>query len=105
MATKAKSYKPDRLHTVSAHLVVRGAEEAIRWYQKALGAELLNKSAGPGGKLMHVELQFGDTVVMMADEFPEMGSKAPPTIGGSAVVMHLSVPDTDKAYARATEAG
>jgi uncharacterized glyoxalase superfamily protein PhnB len=105
MATKARSYKPDRLHNLTPHLVVRGAEAAIDWYQKAFGAELLARSAGPGGRLMHVEMRLGDSVLMMADEFPEMGSSAPPTLGGSPVVLQLFVPDVDAVYARALAVG
>jgi uncharacterized glyoxalase superfamily protein PhnB len=99
---------PDGLHTVTPHLVIRGCEAALAFYEKAFGAEVLFKSAGPGGMLMHVEVKLGDSILMMADEFPGMGegaAKAPATLGGTSVVLNIFCPDVDAWYERAVKAG
>jgi PhnB protein len=54
---------------------------------------------------MSVQLRIGDSVLHVSDEFPEMGVVAPPTLGGSPVVLALDVPDADAAFTRAVEAG
>jgi PhnB protein len=95
---------PDR-HTITPHLVVRDAARAAEWYVRALGAEERRRVAVPGGKLMTVELWFGDTAVMIADEFPEMAILSPISIGGTAVVLHLSTDDVDALWRRALDAG
>jgi PhnB protein len=104
MAGKASPVPPG-FNTVSAHLVVRGANEAIEFYKKAFGAEAKGAMPGPGGKVMHAEVRIGDSTVMLADEFPEMGAKAPTTIGGSPVTLHIYVPDCDALWNRAVAAG
>jgi catechol 2,3-dioxygenase-like lactoylglutathione lyase family enzyme len=78
---------------ISPHLVVRDAARAAAWYVEALGANERSRIPLPGGKLMSVELGFGDTTVMLADEFPELGVLAPPSIGGSPVALHLTTDD------------
>ena len=80
---------PDGMHTITPHIVVRDAARAVEWYKTALGAEERSRIPVPGGKLMSVELRFGDSAVMIADEFPEMGVLSPLSIGGTAVVLHL----------------
>lgn len=90
---------------ISPHLVVRGADRASAWYQQALGAVEKSRIPVPNGKLMSVELTFGETTVMLADEFEEMGVLAPPTIGGTPVVLHLTTDDVDGLWERALAAG
>ena len=90
---------------VTPHLVVRDADAAAAWYQRALGAEERGRLAVPGGRLMQVELWFGETQVMLADEFPDLGVVSPLGIGGTATVLHLSTPDADAVWERALEAG
>ena len=60
---------------------------------------------GPNGSVGHAELKFGDSVIMMADEFPDMGAKAPESFGGSPVGFMIYVNDCDAIFARAVEAG
>jgi PhnB protein len=60
-------------HTITPHLVVRGAAQAADWYQQAFGAQLGDKIPVPGGKFIQIEVRLGDSTVMLADEFPEMG--------------------------------
>jgi PhnB protein len=90
---------------ITPHLVVRDAAQAADWYAEALGAEELGRIEVPGGKLMQVELRFGDATVMLADEFPELGVLSPQSIGGTATVLHLTTGDVDALWERATAAG
>jgi PhnB protein len=91
--------------SVSPHIVVRDANRAADWYARALGAEEQSRIPLPGGKLMSVELVFGDTTVMVADEFEEMGVLAPPSIGGTPVVLNLMTDGVDELWQRALDAG
>jgi PhnB protein len=91
--------------TPTPHIVVRDAAAAADWYGRALGAEERQRVELPGGKIMSLELRFGDSPVMVADEFPEMGVLSPLSIGGTAVVLNLATDDVDALWARALEAG
>jgi PhnB protein len=91
--------------TLTAHIVVHGADEAAAFYQAAFGAEEISRIPTPDGRLMSVQLRIADSVLHIADEFPEMGVLAPPSIGGTAVVLSLEVSDAKTAFAQAVEAG
>jgi PhnB protein len=86
-------------------MVVRGAPDAADWYTRALGAEERQRVELPGGKIMSLELRFGESPVMVADEFPEMGILSPLSVGGTSVVLNLVTDDVDALWARALEAG
>lgn len=101
----AVKFQPDGYHTITPHLVVRGAAKAIDFYAKAFGAEERMRMPGPGGAIMHAELNLGDSVVMLADENPEMHSLSPQAIGGSATTLMVYVKDVDALCARAEKAG
>jgi PhnB protein len=90
---------------ISPHLVVGDASRAAAWYVETLGAQERSRVPLPGGKLMSVELAFGDTTVMLADEFPEMGVLGPSSIGGTPVALHLTTDDVDVLWQRALDAG
>jgi PhnB protein len=90
---------------ITPHLVVRDAARAADWYRTALGAEERGRIEVPGGKLMQVELQFGESTVMLADEFPELDVLSPQAIGGTATVLHFSCEDVDAVWQRAVDAG
>ena len=98
-------YRPPGRHTITPHLVVRGAAEAAEWYVRVLGAEDRGRIEVPGGKLMQAELWFGDSPVMLADEFPEFGVLSPLSIGGTATVLHLYSEDVEALWQRAIDAG
>ncbi len=96
---------PEGFHTVTPHLIVKGAAKAIDFYRNAFGAEEVLRMPSPDGKLMHAEIRIGDSHIMLADEFPDWGSVGPQSIGGSPVVIHLYVADCDALFAKATKAG
>lgn len=97
---------PDGYHTVTPALTVKNGAEAIEFYKRALGARELMRIPGPDGKhLMHAEIEVGDSRVMLADESPEMGCRAPATVGSVTSSLYVYVEDVDKAFRRAVEAG
>lgn len=96
---------PDGYHSVTPYLIVSGAAKALDFYVRALGAEERVRMPGPGGKIMHAEIQIGDSMVMLADEFPEMGAKSPQSIGGTPVGICLYVEDVDARFKKAIAAG
>jgi PhnB protein len=96
---------PDDYPRVSPYLHVDGASAAIDFYKEAFGATERLRMDGPDGRVGHAELQIGDSVVMLADEFPEMGVKGPRSYGGSPVVLSLYVEDVDATVRKATELG
>jgi PhnB protein len=102
MAVKAK---PDQYHSVTPYLVIKGAAAAIDYYKKAFGATERGRMEAPGGRIGHAELQIGDSTVMLADEFPEMGHRGPRSLGGTAVSLVLYVENVDEVFKRAAEAG
>lgn len=104
MATKVKAI-PDGYHTITPYLSVKGAAAALEFYKKAFGAEELYRMPGPDGKVAHAEVQLGNSRIMLADEFPEMGSKSPVSLGGSPVGLMLYVDDVDAVAKRAISAG
>ena len=104
MSDKTQAIPPG-FHTITPHMVVRNAEQAIEFYQKAFGAELLGKMLTPDGKVMHAALKVGDSMLMLNDEFPAMGALSPLSTGGTAVTLHLYLEDVDASFARAVLAG
>ncbi len=91
--------------TITAHIVVRDAAGAAAWYARALGARERSRIPLPDGRLMSVELAFGDSTVMVADEFPEAGILSPLSIGGTPVVLNLETEEVDPLWQRALDAG
>jgi PhnB protein len=97
---------PDGFHTVTPHLTVRGGVAAIEFYKKAFGAEEMFRAPIPQdpSKVMHAQVRIGDSIVMLADEFPGC-NQSPASLGGSGMNVHLYVRDTDALFARAEKAG
>jgi uncharacterized glyoxalase superfamily protein PhnB len=97
---------PEGFSTLSPHIIVRNASEAIDFYKKAFAAEEVCRMPGPDGEtVMHAELKFGDSTLMLCEEFPKMGAKSPTSYGGSSVTLHLYVEDADALFNRAVSAG
>ncbi|MCA9652170.1 MAG: VOC family protein [Myxococcales bacterium] len=103
--TPAADPTPEPYHTVTVALVVDDANAALGFYEQAFGATRGEVMPGPAGKIAHAELTIGDSILMLSDEYPEMGSKSAKTLGGSAVALHMYVEDVDAAFAKASEAG
>jgi PhnB protein len=96
---------PKGYPSITPYLIVADGAAAIAFYERAFGATVRMRLEGPGGKIGHAELEIGDSLVMLADEHPETGALAPPTIGGTAVGLHLYVEDVDRVAATALVAG
>ena len=92
-------------HSLTPHLVVRGAAKAIQFYVDAFGAAEVFRLTEPSGKVGHAEIRVGDGTLMLADEYPDFGALSPSTIGGSPVSMHLYVDDVDASLARVVALG
>lgn len=105
MTQSAVKAIPEGIHTITPHIVIRDAGRAADWYKQAFGAEERGRIPVPGGKFMQIEMWFGDSAVMIADEFPEAGVLSPQTIGGNPVVLHFSSEDVDALWTRAINAG
>lgn len=98
---------PDGYHTVTPYLIVKDARKALDWYGQTLGATELFRMDSPDGRIMHSEMRVGDSVVMLADEFPEMSSewKGPASLGGTPVTLFLYSEDCDALFNKAVAAG
>lgn len=92
---------PDNYPRVSASLAIDGAADAIDFYAAVFGARERMRFDAPGGKIGHAELQVGDSVIMVADEYPDMGFLGPRSIGGTPVTIMVYVTDADAAFAEA----
>ncbi len=92
-------------HSITPYLIVRGAARAIDFYKEAFGAVEIYRLGGAAEKIGHAELRIGDSVLMLADEHPEMGHRGPEAYGGSPVSLLLYVNDVDAVFARAIAAG
>jgi PhnB protein len=90
---------------VTPYLIVHGASVAIDFYTSVLGAAERMRMGGPDGKVGHAELDLGDSVIMLADEHPEMDAIGPKTVGGTPVSLHVYVEDADAVFERAIEGG
>ncbi len=96
---------PAGFHTVTPYLIVAGASEALEFYAKAFGAKELMRIDAPGGRIGHAEIRIGDSTIMLADEFLEMGARGPTSLGGTAVSILLYVDKVDELFDRAVAAG
>jgi PhnB protein len=96
---------PDPATPVSPYLVVKGAAEAIAFYERAFGARELFRLSEPSGKVGHAELDIRGARLMLADEYPDFGAISPAALGGTPVRLHLAVADADAVVAKAEAAG
>ena len=94
---------PEEYHTVTPYLIVKDAAAAIDFYKRALGATERMRF-DMGGKIGHAEIQVGDSAIMLADEYPDMGYVAPSTQGGTSNSIYLYVTDVDTTFPQAISA-
>jgi PhnB protein len=100
----AVSPVPPGYHTITPYLIVDGAHEALEFYRKAFGAEILFRMP-MGEKIGHAEFRIGDSIVMISDEWPDMGYLGPGKRGGTTVSLMVYLEDVDAAFQRAVDAG
>jgi PhnB protein len=96
---------PEGFHSLTPHLVCKDGVRAIDFYKKAFGAEEQFRLTAPDGSLIHAQLRVGDSMLLLTDESPQMGTLSPKELGGSPVTIHVSVADADRSVARAIAAG
>jgi PhnB protein len=96
---------PDDYPRVTPYLIVDDGGAAIDFYCSVLGASERMRMGAPGGKVGHAELSIGDSMIMLADEAPEMGARSPRTVGGTPVSLHVYVENVDDVFDRAVQAG
>jgi uncharacterized glyoxalase superfamily protein PhnB len=103
---EVREYTPARLHSITPYLATHDPAAAIAWYQEVFGAQLLGDPIiMDDGRIGHAELRIGDSVIMLAGEFPEEDHRSPLTLGGSTVALQVHVPDSDATFALAVERG
>ena len=101
-------YIPEGYNTVTPYLVIKGAAQAIEYYKKVFGATVTVRMDAPGGRVAHAEMKIGDSIVMLADENPQMampGHGSATAIGGSPVSLYLYLPNVDEVVAKAKAEG
>jgi PhnB protein len=96
---------PDGYHAVTPYLIVKGAANAIEFYKKAFGASEIMRFDGPDGRIGHAEIKIGDSPVMLADEYPDMGHRSPQSLGGTGVSLMVYLEGVDAVFQRAIAAG
>ncbi len=96
---------PEGYRRVTPYLIVDGGAAAIDFYASVFGATERMRMDAPEGRIGHAELEIGDSVIMLADEHPEMNARGPRSIGGTPVSLHMYVEDVDSVFERAIDAG
>jgi PhnB protein len=96
---------PEGMTAVTPHLVIAGADKALEFYERAFGATVEARLAGPDGKLAHAQIRIGGAAIMLGEEAPAWGALSPTSLKGSPVTIHLYVDDADAAMDKAVKAG
>jgi PhnB protein len=96
---------PEGSHTITPRIFVRGAAEALNFYQVAFGATELERSADPNGKIVNAEIRIGDSIIALGEESPEWGNHSPQSLGATTAIMTLNVENADTVWNQAILAG
>jgi len=96
---------PEGYRTVTPYLVVDNGASAVEFYRRAFGAKEIMRMEAPGGKIAHAELKIGDSMIMLADEMPGTGTRAPHSVGGTTGGIMLYLEDVDSVFKQAVSAG
>jgi PhnB protein len=96
---------PEGYHSVTPYLIIKGAAAALDFYQRAFGAVEIMRMPAPDGRVAHAEIKIGDSIIMLADEYPEMGYRSAQTLGGSCVNLMIYVERVDEVFKQALAAG
>ncbi len=97
--------KPDGYHSITPYLGIKGAAEAIAFYQRAFNAIEQFRLVAPDGSIGHAEIRLGDSVIMLADSCADAAFRSPQELNGSTIGLHLYVDDVDALFAQAVKAG
>ena len=100
-----KSHTYPGANSLNAYINIKGCSDAIEFYKKAFGAIEKLRLLMPDGKIAHAELEIEGSLLMMADENPDWGTKSPDTLGGNPVTLSLYVPDVNQSFQKAIDAG
>ncbi|WP_295909864.1 VOC family protein [uncultured Xanthomonas sp.] len=93
------------IHELYAYLCVRDATAAMAFYARAFGARELFRLIEPDGRIGHAEVDLDGHILMLSEEYPDMGVRSPEHLGATPVTLHLHVDDADALVARALAAG
>jgi PhnB protein len=96
---------PEGYYTLTPYLAVDDATAAIEWYERAFGAKERSRMPGPDGKIAHAEIEIGDSIVMLADPFPQSNVRPPKEIRGTTAAIFMYVENVDDIYRQAIDAG
>ena len=96
---------PDGYHTATPYLIIKNAGAALDFYRRAFGAVELMRLVAPTGEIGHAEIRIGNSVIMLADEMPNMGIRSPAALGGSPVTILLYLENVDERFKQAVDAG
>lgn len=101
----AVHFQPEGYHTLTPYIILRDASAAIDFYKKIFHAQEILRIPGPNGSVGHAELKIGDSMIMMGEEMPAMGHKAPQTVGGTPIGLVIYVKNVDAVFNAAVAAG
>lgn len=105
IAKKKVLSTPKGYNTITPYLIVDNATNALEFYKKVFGAKEKMRMEKPNGQIGHSEIQIGDSKIMLADEFPEMGARSPKIFGGTPVSIHFYTKNVDEVIKHAIDAG
>ncbi|MEZ6033998.1 MAG: VOC family protein [Planctomycetaceae bacterium] len=91
---------PQGFHTVTPYLLIKGASDAIAFYLRVFRAQEITRLTAPDGRIGHAEVRIGDSIIMIAEEHPEMDFLGPQSRGGTTVSLHLYVENADDIFAK-----
>ena len=101
----AVKHIPVGYHSITPYLILSNAVRGLEFYKQAFGAVELLRLSDPVGKISHAEIRIGDSVIMLADEFPDIDAPSPTTLNGTTVSLMTYVEDVDLQFDRAVKAG
>jgi PhnB protein len=96
---------PEGYHHITPYLIIKGAAAAMDFYKDVFGATEIMRMAQPDGRIGHAEMKMGDSIIMLADEYPEMDIVSPTSLGNSPVGILLYVDDCDSTFNKAVSRG
>ena len=98
---------PDRYRRITPAIIVNGAAKALEFYAQVFGATERSRFPGPDGTILHAEVEIGDSVLIVEDATPFMGTQAPPAGGleGTPTFLYIYVEDVDAVIKRAVQLG